>query len=747
MKHVSTALGCLLLASAISASLHAQQSKPNDPVESSAQVKAAADAKAKAAAQTATDLGAVTVTTGTHVETAIDKIPGAITVVSKAEVERTLLLTEDATAVLARSVPGYAESSQAMSNSGETLRGRIALRLFDGIPQGSPLREGNRNGTFTDMGVIGRIEVINGPSAAEGIGAAGGIINYISKVPTTKGHETTLNTRYSTQFGSDSGQYKAGITHTYKGDAGDALMALSYIDRGISYDGEGRRVGMNTSGSTSDSVARNLFLKGGYNFGEGEAQRIQGSYSKFKIAGKANYIQVEGCRLDPVRCPVPTTNTSERGEIFGSKSGFNDFTQLTANYSHRDAFGGIFTANAYWADQAMRYLPENGSDRQLVKPAPPTAQRIFDQSEITSAKKGFRTAWSRGGLFNAEGLDLRVGLDLVEDVAAQRLALTNRVWVPPMEYSSVAPYMQLTWDVGPLTVSGGVRRENGKLQVDSYTTSVANNSVSVQGGGLTYVENMKNLGAIWRINDEWSMFASYGEGFGLPNIGIPLRNINVPGQSVARIKDLQAIIVTNREIGFNWRGERGSLGMSHYDSKSPFGSSLSVDAETNDFVLTRAPTRIKGYEFNSGWSFNEAWKASLLYSRIRGTTEYYPGSGLLKDMGVLDINPDKIVASVSWNFLPGAHTTLGASKLLSRDLRTVYAGKNGKSYKNEENTVGYTLFDLGVTYQTGSIGKFSLGIDNLFNKQYVLSWSQLPGFQNYWAGRGRVMSLSHSITF
>jgi iron complex outermembrane receptor protein len=52
-----------------------------------------------------------------------------------------------------------------------------------------------------------------------------------------------------------------------------------------------------------------------------------------------------------------------------------------------------------------------------------------------------------------------------------------------------------------------------------------------------------------------------------------------------------------------------------------------------------------------------------------------------------------------------------------------------------------------VTYQTASIGKFSLGIDNLFNKQYVLSWSQLPGFQNYWAGRGRVVSLSHSITF
>ena len=744
MKQIPAALGCLLLASAISASLHAQQVTAADTNDTRAEEM---QARKAAAAQEAVELGAVTVTTGTRTATAIDKIPGAITVVSKAEVERTLTLTEDATAVLARTVPGYSEASQAMSNSGETLRGRIALRLFDGIPQGSPLREGNRNGTFTDMGVIGRIEVINGPSAAEGIGAAGGIINYISKVPTKKGHETTLNTRYSSQFGSDSGQYKVGVTHAYKGDAGDALLSASYIDRGISYDGNGRRIGMNTSGSTSDSTAKNLFLKGGYNFGTDEEQRIQASYSKFKIAGKANYIQVEGCRFDPVECPVPTTNTSERGSIDGSRSEFNDFTQISANYSHRNLFGGIFTADAYWADQAMRYIPENGSDRQVVKPAPPESERIFDQSEITSKKKGLRTSWTRGDLFSAEGLQLRVGVDVVEDVAAQRLALTNRVWVPPMEYTSVAPYAQLTWDVGPLTLSGGVRREDGELHVDSYVTTAYRNSVSVEGGGLNYVENMTNLGAIWRFNDEWSAFVSYGEGFGLPNIGIPLRNISEPGQSVSRIKDLQAIIVTNREIGFNWRGEQGSLGMSYYDSKSPFGSSLSVDAETDDFVLTRAPTRIKGLEFSSGWTFNDEWKATLLYSRIRGKTEYYEGSGMVKDMGVLDISPDKVVASVSWNFLPEANLTLGATKLLSRDLRGVFAGANGETYENEENTHGYTLVDLGVNYQTESIGKFSLGVDNLFNKQYVLSWSQLPGWQNFWAGRGRVVSLSHSITF
>lgn len=259
---------------------------------------------------------------------------------------------------------------------------------------------------------------------------------------------------------------------------------------------------------------------------------------------------------------------------------------------------------------------------------------------------------------------------------------------------------------------------------------------------------MKNLGAIWRVTDELSVFASYGEGFGLPNIGIPLRNINVPGQSVDRISDLQAIIVDNREYGFNWRGDRGALGMSYYDSRSEFGTSLAIDPRSNDFILSRAPTRIKGFEANGEWRFSDAWKVTALYSRIRGTTEYYPGSGLIKKMGVLDINPDKIGASVAWNFVPEANVTLGATKLLDRDLRATHTRpSDGAVYTNAEKTEGYVLFDLVVNYDTGRYGKLSLGIENLFDKQYILSWSQSPGWQNYWSGRGRMVSLSHSIKF
>ena len=133
MRQVPATLSTLLLATA-STTVLAQNAPQSAPAPAGA-----ASAPAKPEVQT---LETVTITTGTRSAKAVDKIPGAITVVGKEEVQHTLAVTEDATAVLARTVPGYSESSQAMSNTGENLRGRIALRLFDGIPQGSPLREG-----------------------------------------------------------------------------------------------------------------------------------------------------------------------------------------------------------------------------------------------------------------------------------------------------------------------------------------------------------------------------------------------------------------------------------------------------------------------------------------------------------------------------------------------------------------------------------------------------------------------------
>ncbi|NRF65819.1 TonB-dependent receptor [Aquincola sp. S2] len=712
MRQLPATLAPLLLAAAVHAAYAQTSTSTTDP-------------KAEEKVQTV-------ITTGTRTAKAVDKIPGAITVIGKEEVQNTLALTEDASAVLARSVPGYSESSQAMSNTGETLRGRIPLRLFDGVPQGSPLREGTRNATFTDMGVVGRIEVINGPSASEGIGAAGGIINYISKTPTKPGDEFQVVSRYSTQFKDDSDSWKLGFNYAHKDDRWDLLASVAHIDRGISYDGNGRRIGLNTSGSVADSKANNVFVKGGVNFGTDNDQRIQASLADFKITGKGNYHLVDGDRN------LGITNTSLPGAPLGAKTEFNDFQQTQVSYDHANLGGGQLSINAYVAKQAMRYPAESGEDRQDPLIAP--LGTLIDQSEIRAKKQGLRTAWSRQDIFGLQGLELRTGVDVVRDEADQRLALTDRLWVPPMIYKSVAPYGQLSYEVGPLTVSGGLRREDGELHVDSYTTTYFRNRVAVQGGTLDYTANLSNLGAVLKLPAGWSTFVSVGKGFTLPNVGIPLRNVNQPGQSVQGILDLQAIIVKNQEIGLNWRGKLGSFSASYYDSKSDLGVSLSIDPVTNDFVMNRLPVRIKGLELSGELNVAKDWRFNGLYSRIRGKTWFTRGGPLDREMGVNDINPDKLALSGTWKFLPGSEVTLGATTLFSRDINV---GKPA----GEEHTKGYTLVDFSVDYEAGRWGKFTLGIENLTDKFYILSWSQVVGFRNYWSGRGRVVSISHTLTF
>jgi len=683
--------------------------------------------------------GPEVIVTGTRAAKAVDKIPGAITVIAPAEVQRELTLTEDATAILARSVPGYSESSQELNTIGETLRGREPLRLFDGIPQSTPLRDGARSGTFADMDTIERIEVINGPSAAEGIGAAGGIINYISKRVTEPGTKVSVTTRFGSQFNSDSNIWKVGLNVAHKQDAFDLVFGSAFVDRGITYDGDGRRIGLSASTSLADSRQKNVFLKVGTDFGADNTQRLQLSGSWFKLGTEGNYHWVEGSRA------LGIPDTAERGPPLGTDgvsiagTEFNEFKQAVLSYRNDALLGGSFGADLYYAHQAMRYPGDNSIDRQDPLIAP--IGELVDQSEIVSQKKGVRTSWTRPDVFGLTGLELHVGVDAVQDETQQRLALTDRIWVPPMDYKSLGPYAQLSYDIGPVTVSGGLRHEDGRVNVDDYTTTWYRNREFVKGGTLKYKDNLTNAGVIWRITQEWSVFGSYSEGFTLPNVGIPLRNVNTPGRSVEGLLDLQAIIFKNKEGGFNWRGQRASVGASYYESKSDLGASLAVDPVTKDFVLNRAPVKINGVDFTADYRVTPDWKITALYAHVVGktTSPGDPTGPLNTTLGVINISPDKVNGSVEWRFLPNGSVVVGATSLLGRNIN------EGSSAA--EHTHGYTTYDLTVNYDAQKFGAISLGVENLTNKFYFLSSSQVDYYRNYFAGRGRLVSLTYRYEF
>lgn len=679
----------------------------------------------------ATALGEVSVT-ATRGEKALEKIPGAVTVITEQDLAPQLLIAEDPSQALATFVPGYAPSRQKLTSFGESLRGRKALILFDGIPQSNPLRDGAREGYFADPAIIERIEVVSGPSAIYGLGATGGIINYISKTPTAPGTEQRIDAKVTTQFKDDSHSWKTGYRVAHKNERFDALGYIGVTQRGMGYDADGRRLGLDaTQGDTQDSTAGDVFLKTGANVGP---QRWQFSFNRFVLEGDGDYRSVPGDRA----AGIPTT--SEPGTPPGNPPR-NEAQAVSLDWRHSDFAGGLLAAQLYKQDFSVLYGAGTFSTFQDPSIAP--AGTLVDQSEIVADKWGLRTTWVRPDL-GVKGLELTTGLDWLNDVSEQRLAQTDRTWVPPLDFTSAAPFAQLEYERGPFTVRGGARREYARLRVDTYQTLAFYGNRTVEGGTLEFSETVKNLGAVWRFGGGWSTFASYNEGFGLPDVGLVLRSVNTGGRSVESLIDLQPIVTDNREVGVAWRGARGHLALSYYRSASDLGSQIRVINGVGR--VDRVPVEVDGFELSGEAKLTEALSLFGLYSNIDGKTATGPDRPLDVALGSRSQGPDKLVLGANYAFSERARARLQGSHFYSRHIN---AGRTAGGANLEERFNGYTVVDLAATYRA-TWGELGLGIENLLDKQYLGYFPQAnPGgtANDYFAGRGRTYTLSYARRF
>lgn len=678
-----------------------------------------------------TVLGEVSIT-ATRGEKALEKIPGAVTVITEQELTSQLLIAEDPAQVLATYVPGYAPSRQKLTSFGESLRGRKALILFDGIPQSNPLRDGAREGYFADPAIIERIEVVSGPSAIYGLGATGGIINYISKTPTRSGTEQQIDAKVTTQFERDNLTWKGGYRVAHKNEDFYVLGYLGATQRGVGYDGDGRRLGIeSTQGDTQDSTAGDAFLKIGTHVGP---QRWQLSYNRFEIEGDGDYRPVAGVRS----AGIPTT--SEPGTPPG-KAPRNAVQTMSLDWYHSDLGGGLLSAQLYKQDFSALY--GGGTFNTFQDPALAPSGTLVDQSEIIADKWGVRTTWLRPDLW-VTGLELTAGFDWLSDVSEQRLALTDRTWVPPLDFTSAAPFAQLEYERGPFTVRGGARREYVRLRVDTYQTLAFYGNRTVEGGTVEFSETVKNLGAVWRFGGGWSAFASYNEGFGLPDAGLVLRSVSTSGRSVEDLIDLVPVVTENRELGFAWRGVRGNLALSYYQSVSDLGSQIRVVNGVGR--VDRVPVEVEGFELSGELKWSDALSLFGNYSHIDGKTATGPGQALDVALGARSQGPDKLVLGVNYAFSERLRMRLQGARYYSRHINE---GRTAGGANLEERFEGYTVFDLAATYRT-PWGDLGLGVENLLDRQYIGYFPQANPSGNaddYFAGRGRTFTLSYARTF
>ncbi|KHT37884.1 TonB-dependent receptor [Pectobacterium carotovorum] len=656
------------------------------------------------------------------------KAPQVVTVITKEQIEQQMQVTSDSSQILSNLLPSFSPSRQKMSGSGETFRGRAPLVMIDGIPQSNPLRPTGREMHTIDFSMVERVEVIHGASATNGLGALGGVINIITRRPENGSfnqHVNVQTTLPTEKIRGETASYKTTYRVDGREDYLDYLFSIGYENQGLYLDGNNRPVGVdNTQGDTMDSRSYDLLAKVGYWLDD--YQRIQLSVNRYHIKGENNYLSVDGIRTQG----IPTT--SVRGTPPGEAPN-NSIWTSGLTYEHHDLAGMKLSALLFNQRYEALFGATNSSSFQDTTIAPD--KTLYDQSRSVANKYGTKLALTKDDLLD-DTLKVTVGFDTLYDKGKQDLYLTKRTYVPEMEYTSYSPFIQGEYQLlDNLVLHGGVRHEATKLKVDSFQAVAANNRVAVEGGSLKFNETLYNAGAVYSITDSVDLFASYSEGFGMPEVGRVLRAIDNPGVSLSDFTDLQPIVTNNVETGFRVKKDRFDFEANYYQSNAKMGDR--VEARGDNFVSVREKTRIQGFEVKAGYQINERHKVNASYAHSEGKYDSNKDGKVDKKLNGLNIAPDRLITSWSANWNDQWSSFVQANYAFGRSFDDA-----GMAFD------GYLLMDAAVGYKL-PYGRLNVAVANLLDKQYITYYSQAGLVNNtrYFSGRGRTVTLGYSIDF
>ena len=88
-----------------------------------------------------------------------------VTIIDQKQIAEMSKVAPDMSHLLGLLTPGMALSSNTTSSRSQSLRGRSALILIDGIPQSTPLRSTDRDIRTIDVSAIDHIEIVKGSTA------------------------------------------------------------------------------------------------------------------------------------------------------------------------------------------------------------------------------------------------------------------------------------------------------------------------------------------------------------------------------------------------------------------------------------------------------------------------------------------------------------------------------------------------------------------------------------------------------
>jgi iron complex outermembrane receptor protein len=676
----------------------------------------------------------------TRTSVPVEAIPGAVTVVTREQIDAQAELTPRMGDILTQLVPGLSAGTQSMSNYGQSFRGRSVVVLIDGVPQ-STSRNGMRDFLTIDPEMVERVEVLRGATSLYGEGATGGVINVITR----RGADGPL--RFTTEVSTHSSLSASGdglggrVAQTVSGGRGilDFVAGGAFGRTGSFYDAQGDRIPSNPhgQGGVADLNSWDLLGKVGASFGE---QRVQVTANYFRAEQDTEFTG------DPAVNAADSDATKARaipGLDLDRNLGSENLL-LNLDYARPELFGSRVHAQAYYRDYLTRFSPYDG------RPYASFGNNII-QSHIDSEKLGGRLELETW-LPVRSSPSLLWGLDYVDETTSQPVSIMDpaafdgsgglvfrtvgqRPWVPPVDTRSLGLFAQLAWNpFERLMLRGGVRHERARVSVDDFTTIQGS---SVEGGELDYSPVLFNAGAVLDVARGASVYASFSQGFSLADVGRLLRG--VPAGFALGSNGFEAQTVDQYEVGARVLSRRVQASLSGFRNESDLGSTFNQELE-----IVRAPERVYGIEATLDVVPMDPLKLGGTFTWTEG--ENLPGgSGEWIPLDGYRIQPRKVTAYAEHRTLPGWTNRL---QLLHSGSRDRLFGVNPQAY-GAAPVDAYTVVDLLSTLAVGP-GTLSVGVENLLNEQYFPVVSQLEAaYGNFYraAARGATLSLGYSVRY
>ncbi|MEM7004467.1 MAG: TonB-dependent receptor [Pseudomonadota bacterium] len=655
-------------------------------------------------------LDEIVVTSVNRVATPVSDITRSIAVVTRDDLELQADLNRSVGAVLAQTVPGFSPSTEALTNFGQQLRGRNFQVLIDGVPQNTPLRDGQRSLASIDIDAIEQIEVIRGGTAIYGFGADGGLINYITRRPADGefSGSARASVGFNTNVVNDSVRFETSLQASGRVDKFDYLVSGTYANRNNTFDADGNRrpadpVG--AQGGLDETDQYNVLTKVGYQLTEN--QRLQASFNYFFFEQDADF----GLRSSLFN-PNPFFQFGPPMEVevgvFGdseSEDPGNETVNAYLTYTHDDIAGTSVELQGYFQqiDTIFSLFPG------------------FAQTQIESEKFGFRLTANTPVNLEVLPFDITYGVDFLTDETRQFDIGGGEDAMGDQD--AIAGFAQIEIPVGELGIlTGGIRYEDVSIDVSGVMPE----------GEVSGDDVLFNASASIFLTDQFTLFGGFSQSFSPGDI---LRVITDGSFATTDEVELEFVQTDNFEGGLRGNFDRGRFEVVGFFSESNNGTTF--DDALN--IITQ-PEEIRGVEVSLEVDVMDNLTLGTTFSYADGEVDLDDDGTFDEDLPTTRITPEKL--TVYADFSPLDWWTVHGQLLYSGTQ-----SNNSTTFGGGVDIENYVLVDLQSTFNVGP-GILSIGITNLLNEDYfpVVNQAFNSQFANV-QGPGRRINFAYKLPF